>query len=484
MIQHILFGSFKIITLLFLSLFTFKVVAQPGYAPTEYLNLNDYSVSVIQHDISKSGGIIKTIGDLRKKEYYIDSSTTKFQHLHSLHNIVLKLNYIPKQLIEYGYNLNTINIHSQHYRSSDNKREAILHDTLFDIAILNTLANLTRININGFYIVTNEEASNTYQLNDTVKSNKFYGFYDVDIINLPSTLMANGMSFFKTKIRDKRSIKNISTIKEIWFNGNDILNIPDYLPPSLEKIIMQGCEQLRHIENLSLYPNLKSISISDGLHLDTFPKYYSSKSLEHISIQLKAEKFSDFLAGFTSVEKINLLNVELYNGIADVDFNHFKIKIKSLRITGSSLGIKTKIKLSNFEHCEFNDVLLAGTFDEVPIFLAYNQVKNLNIYCYDKKLNDKTSKALWQLKNLEKFSLHNFSITKIPEEFFAQNSNLTYFTIEGTAIKKLSFGTTVLTQLKQLSIRANKSLVKIPAYKYYPNAYLDSYQNKKKFTRE
>jgi hypothetical protein len=56
--------------------------------------------------------------------------------------------------------------------------------------------------------------------------------------------------------------------------------------------------------------------------------------------------------------------------------------------------------------------------------------------------------------------------------------------IEGTAIKKLSFGTTLLTQLKQLSIRANKSLVKIPAHKYYPNAYLDSYQNKKKFAKE
>jgi hypothetical protein len=465
-------------------LLTISVAAQPGYSPIEHLNLNNYSVSVINKVVSKDGGRITYFGDTQEKEYYIDSTTTKFKYLHSLDKIILKLNYIPKALIENGYNLKTIYIQSQHYNSSNNKEEAILHDTLFDIAKLNTLKNLTRININGFYVVSNNDDSNTHNLTDTAKYRKFYGFYDVDIINFPTTLKANGMSFYKTKIRDQRSLKNMSTIKEIWFSGNDIRNIPDYLPQAMEKITMQDCDELNNVENLSLYPNLKSISISDGLHLDTFPKYYSSNSLENVSIQLKPENFSIFLAGFTSVEKINLLNVELYNGIADADFNHLKINIKSLRITGSSLGIKTKIKLSNFEHCEFNDVLLAGTFDEVPIFMAHNQVKNINIYCYDNKLNDNTSKGLWQLKDLEKFALHNFSITKIPEEFFAQNPNLTYLTIEATAIRKLSSGTTVLTQLKQLSIRANKSLVKIPKQKYYPNAYLDSYQNKKQFTRE
>ena len=327
MLQNILFNSFKKITFLLLSLLTISIAAQPGYSPTEHLNLNDYSVQVIDEVVSKNGGQIIHFGDRREKEYYIDSTTTKFKYLHSLDKIVIKLNYIPKELIEHGANLETIQINSQHYKSSNNKEDAVIHDTLFDIAILNTLTKLRRININGFYIVTNDEALNTYQFNDTVKSNKFYGFYDVDIINLPTTLKANGMSFFKTRIRDQRSLKNMSTIKEIWFNGNDILNIPDYLPPSLEKITMQSCEELISIENLYLYPNLKSISISDGLHLDTFPKYYSSNSLEHISIQLKAEKFSDFLAGFTSVEKLNLLNVELYNGIADADFNHFKINI-------------------------------------------------------------------------------------------------------------------------------------------------------------
>jgi hypothetical protein len=39
-------------------------------------------------------------------------------------------------------------------------------------------------------------------------------------------------------------------------------------------------------------------------------------------------------------------------------------------------------------------------------------------------------------------------------------------------------------KVKQLSIRNNKLLKKIPDRNYFPNAYLDSYLNKTKFTRE
>jgi hypothetical protein len=139
--------------LLFL-LLTVSVFAQPGYSPIEHLNLNNYSISAIDKVVSKNGGRITYFGDTQEKEYYIDSTTTKFKHLHSLDKIILKLNYIPKALIENGYNLKTIYIHSQHCISSNNKKEAVLHDTLFDIAILNTLTNLTRININGFHVVS------------------------------------------------------------------------------------------------------------------------------------------------------------------------------------------------------------------------------------------------------------------------------------------------------------------------------------------
>lgn len=461
-----------------------KIIAQPGYPPTQYLNLNNYSIPVIEMITTRSGGQIMTIGDSGEKEYFIDSSTSTFQYLNSLDKIVLKLNYIPKQLIENGAKLETIYIYSQHYKSSNNKEEAILFDTLFDIELLNDLPKLKHINITGFYVVENSHLANNKTYIDTLKFNKRYGFRDVDIINFPRNLIARAFSFYKTKIRDMHSLKNMTTVKEIEISGNDIHNIPDYLPSLMEKIVIQNCDELNNIENLSLYQNLKSFSMNNCLKVDTFPRSYASNKFEEIYIQIKPENLSKLLAGFSAVKQIDLLNVELYNGLADGNFKHFNISIKSFRLTGSSLGIKTKIKLSNFENCTFDDVLLAGCFDGVPLFTEQNRIKNFDFYCYDNMLNNENSKALWQLQGLEKFAIHNFAISKIPESFFEQNSNLTYFTIEATNIKKLSFGKIVLPQLKQLSVRNNKSLVKIPDCNYFPNAYLDSYLNKTKFTRE
>ncbi len=468
----------KLIFVLVCFVFSESICAQPGYPPDKYLNLNEIPDSAKYVATDNFGSDPYSNYSIY---YYIDHSTTNFKKLNLLTEIRLELNYIPKEIIEYGQKLERLIIISENYSMSNNTRNAVIHDTIKNLTVLNSLPHLKYISVSGFFIDEEDTFQSLIKETSVAQKNnqlRHFSFGDVEILNFPSNLIMNGLSLNSISNIAFSSISRNVFIKEIVLNNLKISKLPNELPASLECLEIRNCDSLIDVSNLSAYPFVRSIKIIDGFHINNFPKSLRSKEFNEVVLNIRPEMVGKVMDAMRNVTKIKSLTFEIYDiiGLADFDFKKRKLNLDDLKI--SSLGQKPIIHLTGIDSLAVTNIYLGGVFDAVPNISKLIGLRKLRISSYI-PMDEKSAEELFKLKDLKNFVMSNFKAKQIPKYFFENNTMLERLEISASEISNLSFSNIVLSNLKNFILTYNLKLEKIPKKKYYPNGYLHLNGNKK-----
>jgi hypothetical protein len=421
-----------------------------------------------------------------KEHYYIDSTTDLhklallIEH-EELTTIALNLRMLPAGLITYGKYLKELDINNPHHNSATDKHKAIVYDTLKNLSDLGTLLNLQTVNINGFVIDSKDPGAEPLKPAGSLKQ---FSFDNSVILNFPGQLSLFGLSIGRSEVKSYKTLQFTTTLKIIGFYDVIMKDLPPDLPPSIMMINLNDCDSLRSVESLSLYPALNSISIKDCKNINRFPSALTQKKLERISIELKPDYVGSFLKAIQPVDSIRILELELYPGTAGLDFKHRSYCIGTLKVEGASYGTRTQIHFKNTDSLRVKEIYLVGDLNEIPDFSKVHGLSILDMGCTMKLSKRHASSPLAEVRNLTRFTIRNCNITDLPEDFFKHNPDLEGLAIMYTNLRRLSFGNTVLNNLKFFMLHDNPELESIPPKRFYPNSYRPDLQRNNKLKEE